>query len=195
MPTPDSSSLPFTSLFIDGQWVPSSTSSTFPIYNPSSPPSPFANMSIPSPGALFHDPSAKNVIQMITEAKEAGAQTVLGDLKRDGAFVNPHLIVGGCVRMRIWERESFGPVTVFAVVETIDEAVELVNATEYSLSASLWTKDVNLALDLVEGFELICVTPMSSDVALIRMMTHAWLLVDRLYKYQWSKPSIMNLFW
>ncbi|KDQ56594.1 hypothetical protein JAAARDRAFT_689366 [Jaapia argillacea MUCL 33604] len=99
-------------------------------------------------GALFHEPSAKNVIQMITEAKEAGAQIVLGDLKRNGAFVNPHLVVGGRAGMRIWERESFGPVTVFAVVDTIDEAVELANATEYSLSASLWTKDVNLAFDV-----------------------------------------------
>lgn len=33
-------------------------------------------------------------------------------------------------------------VIIFAVVETIDEAVDTANASEYSLSASLWTKDI-----------------------------------------------------
>ena len=33
-----------------------------------------------------------------------------------------------------------------AVVDTVDEAVKLANATDYSLSAAVWTKDVNLAI-------------------------------------------------
>lgn len=36
-------------------------------------------------------------------------------------------------------------VVVFVVVETVDEAVETANASEYSLSASLWTRDVYAA--------------------------------------------------
>lgn len=36
-------------------------------------------------------------------------------------------------------------VIVFAVVDTIDEAVETANASEYSLSASLWTGDLYAA--------------------------------------------------
>lgn len=39
-------------------------------------------------------------------------------------------------------------VIVFAVVDTIDEAVHLANETEYSLVASLWTRDINVALDV-----------------------------------------------
>lgn len=37
------------------------------------------------------------------------------------------------------------PVVSLAVVDTVDEAVELANASEYTLSAGLWTKDVYLA--------------------------------------------------
>ena len=36
-------------------------------------------------------------------------------------------------------------VIVFVVVETVDEAVETANASDYSLSASLWTSDVYAA--------------------------------------------------
>ena len=34
------------------------------------------------------------------------------------------------------------------VVDTIDEAVDLANATDYSLVASLWTSDLNVGLDV-----------------------------------------------
>lgn len=33
-------------------------------------------------------------------------------------------------------------------MDTIDEAVELANETDYSLTAALWTQNVNLALDV-----------------------------------------------
>jgi acyl-CoA reductase-like NAD-dependent aldehyde dehydrogenase len=96
-------------------------------------------------GPLFSEASAENVISMITEARAAGAEVLLGDLSRQGAVVRPHLIAGVKPGMRLWERESFGPVIAFSVVDTPEEAVELANASDYSLSASLWTSDMYLA--------------------------------------------------
>ncbi|KAJ7201586.1 Aldehyde/histidinol dehydrogenase [Mycena pura] len=96
-------------------------------------------------GPLFTEASAENVVSMISEARKAGAEVLVGDVVRNGAVVRPHIIKGVKPGMRLWERESFGPVFSVAVVDTPEEAVELANATDYSLSASLWTCDMYLA--------------------------------------------------
>ena len=59
--------------------------------------------------ALFSTASAENVIGMIREAQAEGAEVLVGDVKNEGAVVQPHVIT--CVKpgMRLWERESFGP--------------------------------------------------------------------------------------
>lgn len=60
-------------------------------------------------GALFTERSAENVIAMIKEAVDAGAELLVGDLTREGAVVQPHIVAGVKPGMRLWERESFGP--------------------------------------------------------------------------------------
>jgi acyl-CoA reductase-like NAD-dependent aldehyde dehydrogenase len=113
-------------------------------------------------GAVFAESSAINIVSMIKEAKEQGAEVVLGDITHQGTVVQPHLLKNVTRDMRVWKKETFGPgksdtsnpmvtvdichlVIVFIVVETVDEAVETANASEYSLSASLWTSDVYAA--------------------------------------------------
>ncbi|KAI0292402.1 aldehyde dehydrogenase [Russula brevipes] len=86
---------------------------------------------------------------MLKEAKQAGAEVLLGDMEKAGpALLKPHILLGVKPETRLWQRESFGPVLVVAVVDTIDEAVELANASNYSLTAALWTKDVYNAMNV-----------------------------------------------
>ncbi|TFK31023.1 aldehyde dehydrogenase domain-containing protein, partial [Crucibulum laeve] len=93
-------------------------------------------------GALFTESSAENVVSLIKKAKEAGAEVMLGDLSREGVVVQPHLVKGVKPGMDLWDKESFGPVAGFIIVETVDEAVKLANSSEYSLVSALWTSDV-----------------------------------------------------
>ncbi|KAI0698465.1 aldehyde dehydrogenase [Cytidiella melzeri] len=97
---------------------------------------------------VFNSGSAQNIIDMITEAIDSGAELLVGDLKRDGAFVQPHVVLGTKPGNRLWDRESFGPVMTIAIVDTIDEAVDLANETTYSLTSSLWTQNTELAFTL-----------------------------------------------
>ncbi|KAJ3525120.1 hypothetical protein NM688_g8453 [Phlebia brevispora] len=83
---------------------------------------------------------------MIQEAVSEGAELLVGDMKADGAFVQPHIVLGAKPGQRMWDRESFGPVFTIAVVDTVDEAIKLANASTYSLTSALWTNDMALAL-------------------------------------------------
>ncbi|CAL1715140.1 unnamed protein product [Somion occarium] len=106
--------------------------------------------------ALFTEDSARNVISMIEEANAAGATVLLGDVKRDGAVVQPHILNGVKPGMRLWDKECFGPVIVIAVADTLDEIVDLANASSYSLMAGLWTRDVNVALGVAARIRAGC---------------------------------------
>ena len=58
---------------------------------------------------LINEGAAESVLGLIQEAKVAGAELLLGDLTRDGAVVQPHILNGIKPGMRVFDRESFGP--------------------------------------------------------------------------------------
>jgi acyl-CoA reductase-like NAD-dependent aldehyde dehydrogenase len=60
-----------------------------------------------------------------------------------GAFYAPSLVEVDDVRAPIVQQEVFGPVATIEVFDTEAEAIELANATEYGLSAGIWTRDVD----------------------------------------------------
>lgn len=45
----------------------------------------------------------------LKEAEKDGAKFLMGDLKRDGAVIQPHIMTNVKPHMRVWQRESFGP--------------------------------------------------------------------------------------
>lgn len=65
-----------------------------------------------------------------------------------GCFYPPTLITGLSTASRLMQEEIFGPVLVSMTFRTPSEAVELANNTRYGLAASVWTENINLALDI-----------------------------------------------
>ncbi|MCF8483982.1 MAG: aldehyde dehydrogenase family protein [Rhodobacteraceae bacterium] len=65
-----------------------------------------------------------------------------------GCYYPPTLITGLGTASRLMQEEIFGPVLVSMTFRTPTEAVELANNTRYGLAATVWTENVNLALDI-----------------------------------------------
>jgi aldehyde dehydrogenase (NAD+) len=66
----------------------------------------------------------------------------------EGCFYPPTLITGLSPSSRLMQEEIFGPVLVATTFRTPSEAVELANNTRYGLAATVWSENVNLALDV-----------------------------------------------
>ncbi|MEO6211002.1 MAG: aldehyde dehydrogenase family protein [Gemmatimonadaceae bacterium] len=66
----------------------------------------------------------------------------------DGYFYPPTLFTGVSPSAMIAQTEIFGPVLVSMTFRTPSEAVALANNTPYGLAASVWTENINLALDI-----------------------------------------------
>ncbi|KAK0449655.1 Aldehyde/histidinol dehydrogenase [Desarmillaria tabescens] len=90
---------------------------------------------------LFSQSSAENILGIFHEAIGEGAKVLIGDITRDGSVIQPHVFTD--------EREAFGPELSITAVDTIDEAVELANMSDYTLTSSLWTSDLGSAEKLV----------------------------------------------
>jgi aldehyde dehydrogenase (NAD+) len=66
----------------------------------------------------------------------------------EGCYYPPTLVTGLSTASPLMQQEIFGPVLVSMTFRTPAEAVELANNSRYGLAASIWTENVNLALDL-----------------------------------------------
>ncbi|HAX68552.1 MAG TPA: aldehyde dehydrogenase family protein [Anaerolineales bacterium] len=69
-------------------------------------------------------------------------------LPEKGLFYKPTLITGLDPAAATVQEEIFGPVLVSLTFRTPSEAIDLANNTRYGLAASVWSDNINLALDV-----------------------------------------------
>ncbi|WP_109313925.1 aldehyde dehydrogenase family protein [Ruegeria sp. AU67] len=98
---------------------------------------------------------AKEVRAQIAEAVAAGAVAHIGTFPEDdgGAYLTPQILTNVTHDMRVMQDESFGPVVGIMKVSSDDEAIALMNDSEFGLTASLWTRDVERAARVGDAIE------------------------------------------
>ncbi|TNC74905.1 aldehyde dehydrogenase family protein [Rubellimicrobium roseum] len=95
------------------------------------------------------DPVQLATITRLVDANTEGERYVAPcPLPARGAFYPPTFITGLSPAAPLMQEEIFGPVLVSTTFRTPAEAVELANNTRYGLAATVWTENVNLALDI-----------------------------------------------
>ena len=96
-------------------------------------------------GPMVRESDAVRVKEWVDEAEKAGARLVTGG-GREGAIYAPTVLADVKPDMRISREEVFGPAVGLASVETVEEAIELANDTDYGLSAAIFTENIDNAM-------------------------------------------------
>ncbi|WP_170525681.1 aldehyde dehydrogenase family protein [Ruegeria arenilitoris] len=95
------------------------------------------------------DPVQLQTIKSMVEGNAVGqVYQPACELPANGCYYPPTLITGLETSDPLMQEEIFGPVLVSSTFRTPAEAVELANNTRYGLAATVWTENVNLALDI-----------------------------------------------
>jgi len=100
-------------------------------------------------GSMVTSDAADRVEGLIRQAVGAGAKLVTGGTRK-GTILTATVLDHVTPKMRLYGEESFGPVLCVVRVKGIDEAVQVANASEYGLSASVFGGDVLRAFEVAK---------------------------------------------
>ncbi|EEX33424.1 MULTISPECIES: CoA-acylating methylmalonate-semialdehyde dehydrogenase [Vibrio] len=96
-------------------------------------------------GPLISKEAKNRVVSLIEEGKAQGAVCELDGTQchvegmSEGNWLGPTLFTGVTTDMSVYEQEIFGPVLVCLEVETLEEAIELINNNPYGNGTSIFT--------------------------------------------------------
>jgi succinate-semialdehyde dehydrogenase/glutarate-semialdehyde dehydrogenase len=118
-------------------------------------------------GPLNNEPVAEKMDRHIGDALERGAALVRGGARGSGfptdLYYQATVLDGVTESMLVSQEETFGPIVPFITVDGPDEALRLANADASGLVASVYTRDLRLAMDfsrrLRSGVVVINETP------------------------------------
>lgn len=102
-------------------------------------------------GPIIDQRQRDRIHAIVTAAAEQGGRVAAGG-EYDGQFYRPTVIADITPDSPAFAEEIFGPVAPVIAYETLDEAVELINANEYGLSVRI-LGDVGVAMDVADRIE------------------------------------------
>ena len=103
-------------------------------------------------GGLAVTGAGEKMDAIIADATAKGAKVLAGGT-RDGAVVTATVIDHVTADMRIYSEESFGPVKPIIRVADEAEAIRVANDTEYGLSAAVFSRDIQRAMNVANQIE------------------------------------------
>jgi succinate-semialdehyde dehydrogenase/glutarate-semialdehyde dehydrogenase len=106
-------------------------------------------------GPLIDESQREKVSELVGDAVERGARTLLGGGRPDGPgyFFEPTVLADVPDDARLLAEEIFGPVAPVATFSSDEEAIAAANRTEFGLVAYVYTRDLDRAFRVCEGIE------------------------------------------
>ena len=104
-------------------------------------------------GCLISERAAKGVEAQVNQTIQEGAKLLLGGT-RNGAFYTPTILTDVTKNMEVAkDMEIFGPVVPIIGVDSLDEAVEIANASIFGLCGCVFTRDMKKAFQVAYRLE------------------------------------------
>jgi lactaldehyde dehydrogenase / glycolaldehyde dehydrogenase len=100
-------------------------------------------------GPLINEAAVAHVQSLVDSAVKAGATITTGGKRAardDGFYYEPTVIVDITQDMNIIQEEIFGPVLPIMTFETLNEAIALANDSEFGLTSSIYTQNIDVAM-------------------------------------------------
>ncbi len=95
-------------------------------------------------GPLVSASEVERALGMVRATVDAGARVVEGGTA-EGAFMRPTVVADVRPGMALHDEETFAPIAPVIVVDSEEEALEVVNSTRFALSAAVFSRDLDRA--------------------------------------------------
>ncbi len=103
-------------------------------------------------GPMFTPSSGPRINELLQDALNKGAKLVCGGVA-NGAVMPATILDNVNASMKIYDEETFGPITVVIRVNSVQEAIDVANDSAYGLSSGVFGRDVNRALAVAMELE------------------------------------------
>jgi acyl-CoA reductase-like NAD-dependent aldehyde dehydrogenase len=108
-------------------------------------------------GPVIDEDARERILSWIQEARAQGATVLAGGEATEG-LLRPTVLADVTPEMKVSCLEVFGPLCTVTPYDSLDEALELANGTEYGLQAGIFTNDLQTALAAGSALEFGGVT-------------------------------------